>query len=332
MDRSQERHTRPLRVIISLDVEEEGLFSGRYAATGCQVRNVSLLPRLAPISQELGFPLTLFCAHTVFCSAEARPVLAWMRDHCGAEIAAHLHHWSTPPLFEHNNDEGTPIRTHLLSPDLLRCRLENLLAAGQDFQSAPITSFRMGRWDLKAQLFPLLADLGITLDSSICPLRAHQGGADHFLAPSDPYWTNTTAANDLLECPITQIPVHPVLANLWYHMTVKRPSLIDRFHFWGALSANPLWHNGCVMRLASRLHFDRGGKVLSLFWHSSEMMPGASPHIPDQAAADALLKKITTFLLWLKENYDVMGITASMLRSEAESLDFRQRPKGDGDW
>lgn len=50
----------PLRVIVSLDVEEEGLFSGRYAATGCGVRNVALLRELAPLTQELGFPLTLF--------------------------------------------------------------------------------------------------------------------------------------------------------------------------------------------------------------------------------------------------------------------------------
>ena len=83
-----------LRVIVSLDVEEEGLFSGHYAATGCSVRNVALLRRLAPLTRELGFPLTLFCAYTVFADAEACGHLAWMRDHCGAEIAAHLHHWS----------------------------------------------------------------------------------------------------------------------------------------------------------------------------------------------------------------------------------------------
>ena len=97
-----------LRVVVSLDVEEEGLFSGRYAASDCGVRNVALLPRLAPLSRELGFPLTLFCAHTVFASAEARPVLAWMRDHCGAEIGAHLHHWSTPPLVETGPEPGLP--------------------------------------------------------------------------------------------------------------------------------------------------------------------------------------------------------------------------------
>ena len=62
-----------LRVIVSLDVEEEGLFSGNYAAQGCGVRNVALLRRLAPLTSELGFPLTLFCAHTVFANVSLLP-------------------------------------------------------------------------------------------------------------------------------------------------------------------------------------------------------------------------------------------------------------------
>ena len=321
----------PLRVIISLDVEEEGLFSGSYKATGCGVRNVSLLPRLAPLSQELGFPLTLFCAYTVLSSADCRPVLAWMRDTCGAEIAAHLHHWSTPP-FGPDTGGGPPLRTHCLPPELLRSRLRNLLAAGRDFQSAPLTSFRMGRWDLKASLLPLLVEEGITLDSSICPLRAFAKGADHFLAPADPYWADQVPDHSLLEAPITQIPLHPVLARTWYGLTASQPDLLDKFHFWGTLSANPIWHSAAIMRLASRLHVGRGGKVLSLFWHSSEMLPSASPHIPNQAAADALLQKITDFLQWLKERFNVQGITAAGLRAEAETLGFSGRPAGQGDW
>ena len=289
-----------LRVVVSLDVEEEGLFSGRYAASDCGVRNVALLPRLAPLSRELGFPLTLFCAHTVFASAEARPVLAWMRDHCGAEIGAHLHHWSTPPLVENRAGTGTaahkadgpPTRTDRLPRDLLRRRLRTLLDAGRDFQSAPLTSFRMGRWDLKDVVRPLLAEAGINVDSSVCPLRAFRDGPDHFLAPADPYWAEDLSGRRLLEAPITQIPLSPALARLWYGLARRKAGLLDSFHFWGALSPNPVWHSPRVMRLASRLHARRGGKVLSLFWHSSEMLPGASPNVPDQAAADARLQYI----------------------------------------
>ena len=329
-----------LRVVVSLDVEEEGLFSGRYAASDCGVRNVALLPRLAPLSRELGFPLTLFCAHTVFASAEARPVLAWMRDHCGAEIGAHLHHWSTPPLVENRAGTGTaahkadgpPTRTDRLPRDLLRRRLRTLLDAGRDFQSAPLTSFRMGRWDLKAVVRPLLAEAGISVDSSVCPLRAFRDGPDHFLAPADPYWAEDLPGRRLLEAPITQIPLSPALARLWYGLARRKAGLLDSFHFWGALSPNPVWHSPRVMRLASRLHARSGGKVLSLFWHSSEMLPGASPNVPDQAAADALLQKIYDYLRWLKENFKVRGVTAAQLHAEAGALDFPQRPAGRGDW
>lgn len=324
-----------LRVIVSLDVEEEGLFSGRYASDNCGVRNVALLRRLAPLTTELGFPLTLFCAHTVFASAEARPHLAWMRDNCGAEIAAHLHHWSTPPLHAEAEipagirADGPPTRTDRLPRELLRQRLRTLLDAGREFQGAPLTSFRMGRWDLKSVVRPLLAEEGITLDSSVCPLRVFKDGPDHFLAPADPYWVDD--APGLLESPVTQIPVSRLLARLW-HRCGANAEFTDSFHFWGALSPNPVWHNPIVMRMAARAHMARGGRVLSLFWHSSEMLPGGSPNIPDQQAADALYAKIYGFLAWLARNYAVRGVTAAQLRAEAPALSFGPRPSGKGDW
>lgn len=318
-----------LRVIVSLDVEEEGLFSGRYAATGCSVRNVALLRRLAPLTRELGFPLTLFCAYTVFADAEACGHLAWMRDHCGAEIAAHLHHWSTPPADAAPAPDGPPLRTDRLPRDLLRRRLRSLLEAGQTFQSAPLTSFRMGRWDLKAAVRPLLAEEGITLDSSVCPLRAFAGGGpDHFLAPADPYWPGD--APGLLESPVTQLPLVRTAARMWRRLA--RPSLTDAFHFWGALSPNPVWHAAAVMRAAARLHSMRGGRVLHLFLHSSELLPGGSPNVPDRRAADALYRKLYAFLAWLGETYVVRGVTAAQLRTEAPSLGFGPRPAGPGDW
>ena len=324
-----------LYVIVSLDVEEEGLFSGNYAARGCGVRNVALLPRLAPLTHDLGFPLTLFCAHTVFSSPEARPHLAWMRDHCRAEIAAHLHHWSTPPLTDGEDSDdssqkdGPPVRTDKMPRQLLRRRLRTLLDAGRDFQGAPLTSFRMGRWDLKASVRPLLAEEGITFDSSVCPLRVFSGGPDHFLAPTEPYWPEDCPG--LLESPVTQVALLPPLARLWYGLT-RRKALVDSFHFWGALSPNPVWHSPAVMRAATRLLVRRGGRVLSLFWHSSEMLPGGSPNIPDQAAADALYQKTFNYLQWLRENYNIMGLTAAQLREMAPSLHFGQRPAGKGDW
>lgn len=337
---------QPIRVIISLDVEEEGLFSGRYASTQCRVENVALLPKLSPLTQELGFPLTLLCAHSVLTNARACTTLAHMRDKVGAEIGAHLHHWSTPPLSASADPGQVPERSDIMDRNLLRERLRTLLRAGQDFQGAPLTSFRMGRWDLKSCVRPLLEEEGILVDSSVAPLRLFAQGPDHFLAPADPYWPTAPKADAsarLLEVPITQISWLPALSRLWYGLgkalpAARQAAFIDSYKFFGAMSANPVWHNAAVMRLATRLHVARGGKVLSLFWHSSEMLAGASPNVPNQAAADALLQKIHDYLAWLRENFAVQGIHLSALHSDPIAASFPTLPSPalgghkTGDW
>lgn len=334
----------PLRVVVSLDVEEEGLFSGRYPAAGCTVRNVELLPRLAPISRELGFPLTLLCAHAVFADPRACDVLRRMRDDLGAEIGAHLHHWSTPPPGGAGEEEAArasgrgPRRTDRLPRDLLRARLRALFRIGRESMGTPLTSFRMGRWDLKSVVRPLLAEEGVLVDSSVCPLRIFpDDGPDHFLAPADPYWVDLPGGGRLLEAPITQIPLHPVLPRLWRRAggllpASARQTFLDGFHFWSALSANPVWHRPEVMRWAALQHTARGGRVLGLFWHSSEMLPGASPNIPDQAAADALIRRVREFLVWLRGRCAVRGVTLSSLYDDPLAAIFPARPEGPGDW
>lgn len=343
-----------LFLVASLDVEEEGLFGGRYARRAPSVANTARLAQLEPLCAE-GLRPTLFCAHSVLTDPASCAMLARLRDRFGAEIGAHLHHWNTPPLTvesvapadaptsaeyavdappdpAENADVAESVPAAGVPLPLMAAKLARLFKAGRDFQGAPLTSFRMGRWDLKSVVRPLLAEAGISVDSSVCPLRAFKDGADHFLAPPDPYWVEDAPGCRLLEAPITQIPLWPAAARLWHGLAARNHALLDSFHFWGALSANPVWHGSRIMRLAARSHVSRGGKVLSLFWHSSEMLPGASPHVPDEAAAAALLEKIRAYLQWLKESFDVRGVTAAQLYEQAPALNFSSRPAGKGDW
>lgn len=131
----------------------------------------------------------------------------------------------------------------------------------------------------------------------------------------------------MLEIPVTQIPLSTALARLWR----KAPFYRDSFHFFGALSANPFWHAPPVWRLATKLHAARGGRVLSIFWHSSEIMPGGSPKVPDRKAVDRILRKIFAFCEWLRENFDVRGVTSAdlwKLKDEFPVLDA----SSEGDW
>ena len=312
------RPDRPLSVLVTLDVEEEGLFSGRYRRRNPPVTNVACLRRLVALSDNLGFPLTLLCSHAVLTDTKACLVLEEMRDRHGAEIGAHLHHWSTPP-FESSEMfcQGVPERTDKLDQDRLFNRLTSLLEAGEVFQGAPLTSFRMGRWDLKNTLFPLLREKGILVDSSICPLRAFEGGADHFLAPNQPYWP-LGRKTPLLEIPITQIPLLGFLPSIWHKYTAGT-SFLDKFHFLAALSGSPFWHNDFVMRLCVQLLRLRQSDVLCVFWHSSEMMAGGSPHVPNAAAAEKVLKRIYGFFGWLRDHVPCRGVTMTQFYHEVMS-------------
>ena len=157
--------SRPdLYLAVSLDVEEEGLFGGQYARRGCSTTNTACLTRLAPLC-ERGVRPTLFCAHSVLADAASRRDLAAVRDRHGAEIGAHLHHWNTPPLTLDGpeadaalGDSAPRVPAAAVPDPLMAAKLAGLMAAGRDFQSAPLTSFRMGRWDLHRNHWPLLAE------------------------------------------------------------------------------------------------------------------------------------------------------------------------------
>ncbi len=98
----------PVYLVITIDVEEEGLFSGRYLRTPSGVTNVAELRRLEFIPREFGFPLTLLVTYPVARDLAAQEVLsAWQREH-GAEIGVHLHPWNTPPFKDFPQPEPIP--------------------------------------------------------------------------------------------------------------------------------------------------------------------------------------------------------------------------------
>jgi hypothetical protein len=336
--------SRPvLYLAVSLDVEEEGLFGGRYARRGFSTANTASLARLAPLC-ERGIRPTLFCAHSVLADTASRHALAHMRDRYGAEIGAHLHHWNTPPLtFEGPvadaalADNASSVPAADVPALLMAAKLESLMAVGSEFQSAPLTSFRMGRWDLHKNLWPLLAQAGIRVDASVRPLHCGVtplAGPDHFDAPCNPYWVSV-GKERIFEVPLSVTPLVRPLPGL-----VRRaaPGLRPGFKNWGALSLLPVYHPLWAMQAVTRLFAARGGQVLSLTWHSSEMMPGGAPHLPDAASVDRLMNKILAWTDWLTSRWEVRSLTMDQLREALgpQAPDSTEllcgRAAGCGDW
>lgn len=301
-----------LFLALGIDVEEEGLFGGRYICQSPQISNTAHLHRLIPILEK-GIKPTLFCAYSAFADAPSRKALAALRDSYNAEIAAHLHHWSTPPLQGAKMRILNKVPASKVSDLAIGAKLDNLLQIAQDFQGAPITAFRMGRWDLHARLWPILAERGIVCDASIRPLHyfiAKDKGPDHFDAPAEPYLVET-GKGSILEIPLTVTPVGQILARVF---PSRARHLRASLRYWGALALLPIQHPLWLLKLTTLLHARRGGATISLTWHSSEMMPKGAPHMPDMEAVKRFMDKINAYLDWLYDTFNVTSVTMSQLR------------------
>jgi hypothetical protein len=309
-----------VKLVISVDVEEEGLFSGRYPRRPPGVKNVAALSRLEFIPREFGVPLTLLLSYQVAVNSEARPILEqWQKRH-GAEIGAHLHHWNTPPFSHPTAPE--PLASRELGEGVVEAKLQTLVETiGRNFGSAP-RSFRMGRFDWWPAILELLPAAGLNCDSSMVPLAHYVGRVDQFQTPSDPFrLTLGHQPQALVEVPLTMIPVFPRLARLFYRFAKTLPpprgeKMLASFRTFGAAGIHPAMFPLPSMRLAAHLHRRRGGRVLNMFLHSSELHPGATPHYPTEAAVGRLTDKIRAFLTWLARTGPVAGTTLAQLGDE----------------
>ena len=316
-----------VRLVCSIDVEEEGLFSGRYQCRTPSLRNIASLQRLVPFI-ERGLRPTLFCAHCVLTDTPSCRTLEALLRWGGVEVAAHLHHWNTPPLDRDCPDWLGAVPAGAVPLPRMAAKLASLFRAGRDFSGEPVRSFRMGRWDMHRVHWALLEELGVLNDASMRPLYG-SGGAerdlpsappDHFHAPASPYWI-PCGRRRIFELPLTVTPLISGLPRLFAPLPGRwGAQLRAGLRHWGALTLLPVEHPLWAMQAVTRLFLGRQGKddarVLSLTWHSSEMMAGGTPHLPDEAAVSRFLAKVSRYLDWLDQRYDLRFLTLDELRQE----------------
>ena len=149
----------------------------------------------------------------------------------------------------------------------------------------------MGRFDAGPQVWSLLPEFGLEVDSSVAPLTPKNPDPRFFLAPADPFPLPESgpAGKPLLEVPITMVPVVAGTPALVARLAAMAPPTWgDRlrriFRYAGVVGVQPAWYPLVSLQLAAHLHRRRGGRVLTMFFHSSELKPGASRLFPTEAA------------------------------------------------
>ena len=307
-----------MKLAVTIDVEEEGLFSGRYESRNVSVNNVAELPRLDSIFREWNITPTLLPTYPVTCHQHHRDLLLKLKQQWNAEIGAHLHPWNTPPFEAQPHPE--PVPSELIPRELLDAKLQNLLQSVRQMGVMP-TSFRMGRFNTGPRMFSLLENAGILVDSSVAPMRQYHAGHGHLASPTDPYFPDPEeprrpGRSRILEAPITILPIFPRLGS-WLDQAPVPQNLASWFamHL-GSLSAQPMWAGLGWLKTAARLHRHRGGQVLTIYFHSSELMPGGCPQHATSQDVNRFLDRLRSFFAWLHCEMPIEPLTLSQLATE----------------
>jgi hypothetical protein len=333
-----------MKLLLTIDTEADNQWR---TDASLATTNLEHVPRFQALCERFDFPPTYLCTHEVAVSRAFKGTLArWARDG-RAEVGAHLHPWSTPPVDDAWDLAGRA-RTYPseLPDDLLQAKLSTLTTAIGDRLGTPPTSYRAGRWGFSPAQVLALTELGYEVDCSVTPLISwandrglRSGGPDFSRAPLAPYTLSRrnvcrSGRSSLLEVPVTIVHTSSAMRRSralrrWFRRYRRSwPARAgDRFY-----RLAPQWFRPYPGMTADRLIAvyetanALGVPAVELMLHSSELMPGGSPYNPTAAAVDDLFRRLEATFAHLMA-HGAEGITLTgFARSRAT---VPQTAKGD---
>lgn len=299
----------PVHLAISIDTEEDNWRPTRRDVT---VNNVRELPRLHRFLRELHLRPTYFVTYPVASTPWAADILRQIHDDGGAEIAAHVHPWNTPPLDEellprHTMLKNLPPRLQLAKIVTVRDTLEKAVGVRP-------SSFRAGRLGLGPATVGALIRAGFSADSSVMPFShwKEDEGADFGGAPVECYRLDglgdvrtPVAGGPLSEVPLscgfTRRPfkvyarVHRILRSsplrpLRLAGIASRLGLVRRVI--GSPETNSL---GDLLAL-TRCLMREPAPFVHLTWHSPSLVPGLGPFVSTTEQREDLYRTVAAYV------------------------------------
>jgi hypothetical protein len=294
-------------LVVTIDCEEEGLWSGSYRTTGNRCRNIEQLPYVHEIFARLGVVPTYLVDHPVATDGAAVRVLRELTRGGAGELGAHLHPWCTPPLQE-GGDSPRASYTHQLAPELQERKLDALCCAIADAFGARPRSYRAGRWGFDHTSVPVLERLGFTVDTSVDPLwwDPEPGGPDFVRAPLAPYRLSREDVCRPGAGPLVEVPVSTAFTGRLaraLERLARRVAPLPGLRRWlvraGLVSLKPELHPlprmlALADELAAREH-----PIFNVMFHSSTVLPGATPYVGDARARGEFLARLEGLLAHL---------------------------------
>ena len=313
--------------IVTIDTEANGW--GQTLTNS--IENIRHVPPLQDLFDRYGVRPTYLASYEMATRDEAIRVLKPIHDDDRCEIGHHLHVWTCPP-FEQPSPQGVDLAWTRglqaeLPDELFYAKAEALREAiTRTFGRAP-TSHRAGRWAIDLRTLRWLHDSGFLVDTSMTPRVswAHTRGVhraygiDTSAVPAapfrqsleDPFQPGRTAPDGLLEVPVSsaRLPQRPLARAFRATRRLGLPGarLVSRALArpipppFRTLSCrvDPAFRRSELRALAESALAEAG--VVNLMLHSSEVMPGGSPHSRTPAAHARVMRHLDALCRWARD-------------------------------
>ena len=316
-----------MKLIITIDTEGDNQWDpSRPRSTA----NLHCIPRFQALCDRYGFPPTYLCTYDVAEAPAFDEILVPLHRSRQAEVGAHLHPWTNPPLDARwDYGEAAPAYPSELPAGVFARKLQCLTGLLASKLGAAPRSYRAGRWGLSAAHIPILLHFGYIVDCSVTPLvnwrdrGARERGQDFSEAPVAPYfmaWGDPAreGSSGLLEVPVTILHTNtlmrraPLLRAAYARYRKTSPARLLNRMFWIAPQWFRPFSDMSVARLKAVYETARRLQLpaLEMMFHSSELMPDGSPHNTTVEAVDRLYQRLEHTFAHLAEQR-VEGITLS---------------------
>jgi hypothetical protein len=288
---------RTLSVTIDTEVDKSPDWSISNPATYRSVDDA--VPRLlTPLFARYGARPTYLVSPEVLDEPACVAALGRVGDQ--AELGAHLHvDFADPGRSLHRGGMGGR-RADGIQAQLDRAteaaKLANLTARFTAAFGRSPRAFRAGRFGRSPHTLDLLVDLGYLVDSSVTPglrWRYAEGEIDYRGEPIEPHWVECRGGR-ILEAPVSiwpTGPMAPILSALPRAVELVGRRALPRWaaYRWLRPSWGPPGRLAELARAAPERH-------LVVMFHSTEVVPGASPYARTQREADRVLERLERLL------------------------------------
>lgn len=315
-------HIQPMMLVV-VDTEEEFDWNKPFSRDSRSTQNMREQYRAQNILNRHGATPLYVIDHPVAMDSWATGWLSELANDGLAEVGAHLHPWVTPPFSEPISTENSYGCN--LDPALEREKLKALTDVVTEATGIAPAHFRAGRYGLGYGTLRTLKELGYRTELSIPPHSnfASDGGPSFYGWSNEPYWHGTRGG--LLGIPVTTGfsgkakslgPIGaPILDNAFIR-TLRVPGALAGL---GLLERCRLTIEDVpcdsLRRVMTSLVQD-GQRLLTLSYHSSTLLPGATTYARTAADRERLLTCLDETLKYFTETLG--GKLVSVSNAERE--------------